>query len=285
MPQSPVLTNPGDKQALRKKGGYPATVIELPPTPALDAEGRQRLDPDGKAMFNPPVRQARDKKGHPLFDGKGKPVFQTAKDMGYDADGKKIDGKKEREPKAVGVNITHGTFTVDGLTGKAALNYEIKNFKYVYFYVPWIGTTIVSNSPFPGSKEQKDAFVDKTLTVTVEDHTMQLYSDTRLLDKKATPAYVLVDRDYKLPTRFPTVGYGASPRAPYAWPGSKDNKIAEGVSLATPPLPEDMRPLLLLSACPAGQMREPGPKPLPGQTAAVQPCVPISKAVPAPKPQ
>ncbi len=275
----PPAVKPADPQ---KKSEYtgPTTVVTLPPTPVLDAEGRQRLDPEGKPMFNPAVLQIRDKKGHPVFDEHGKPVFQTAKDLGYDEKGRKIDVRKEKEPKTVGINITHGTFTVDGMTGKAALNYDIKDFKYVYFYVPWIGTTVVSNAPFPGSKEQKDAFADKTLTVTVEEHTLQLYSDVRLLDKKPLPAYVLVDRAYKLPTRFPVVGYGASARAPYAWPGSKDDKAVAGTSASTPAIPVDMRPQLLLSPCPPGQMRTPGPKPLPGQVAAVQPCIAISKVIP-----
>src|SRR3984893_2106524 len=55
----------------------PTTVVELPPTPMLDEEGKQRQDPDGKLMFNPPVRQQRDKKGHTLFDELGKPVMKT----------------------------------------------------------------------------------------------------------------------------------------------------------------------------------------------------------------
>ena len=53
----------------------PTEVVELPPTPLLDEEGKQRLDPDGKPMFNPPVRQLRDKKSHPVFDAEGKPVI------------------------------------------------------------------------------------------------------------------------------------------------------------------------------------------------------------------
>lgn len=278
----PTVAPPVLPAASKKKGEYtgPTTVVELPPTPVLDQEGRQRLDPDGKPMFNPPVRQIRDKKGHPVFDEHGKPVFQTAKDLGYDEKGKKIDVIKEKQPKTVGINITHGTFTVDGLTGKAALNYDIKDFRYVYFYVPWIGTTVVSNSPFPGSREQKNAFSDKTLTITVEDHTLQLYSDNRLLDKKPLSAYVLVDRDYKLPTRYPVVGYGSAARAPYVWPGAREDKLASGASSSTPPIPPDMRPQLLLAPCPAGQMRTPGAKPLPGQAAMVQPCVPISKIIP-----
>lgn len=275
----PAAKPPQNSGSVNKKGENTGSnaIIELPPTPVLDSEGRQRLDPEGKPMFNPAVRQLRDKKGHPLFDDKGKPVFQSAKDLGYDEKGRKIDGMKEKEAKAVAVTIVHGTFTVDGLTGKAALNYDIKDFRYVYFYVPWIGTTIVSNSPFPGSKEQKDAFSDKTLTVNVGEHTMQLYSEQRLLDKKPQPAFVLVDRDYRLPTRYPVVGYGPSARAPYAWPGSKDDKADAGVSASTPAIPAAMRPLLLLSPCPAGQMRRPSPRPLPGQDAIIQSCVPIAK--------
>ena len=62
-----------------KKDVYtgPNTIVVLPPTPMLDEQGMQRLDPDGKPMWNPPVKQQRDKKGHPLFDESGKPVFQT----------------------------------------------------------------------------------------------------------------------------------------------------------------------------------------------------------------
>ena len=85
----------------------------------LDEEGKQRLDPDGNPMFNPAVRQQRDKKGHPLFDEGGKPVFQTASDMGYDEHGKKIHVVKEKAPKMTPMVISRGTYTVDGMIGKA----------------------------------------------------------------------------------------------------------------------------------------------------------------------
>ena len=44
-----------DKKEKAKKVEYtgPNTVIVLPPTPMLDGEGKQRLDPDGNPMFNP----------------------------------------------------------------------------------------------------------------------------------------------------------------------------------------------------------------------------------------
>lgn len=264
----------------------PKDVVELAPTPMLDEEGRQRLDPDGKPMFNPPIRQQRDKRGNPLFDEKGQPVMQTATQMGYDDKGKKIHEKKEKPPKMVSVSIQRGTLTVDGMTGKAGLNYEIKDFKYIYLYAPWIGITIVSNSPFPGAKEQKAAFNDKTLTVNVEDHTLQLYSDKRLLDKKPESAWVSVDRNFKLPAKFPVIGYGETLKPPYSWPGSRENAELHGV-VTPPPLPENLRPVALLKPCPAGQMRMPGRTPLPGENLPPQPCVPIVTALPgvgAPKP-
>jgi hypothetical protein len=275
---------PGKKNKFDYVG--PKNVVELAPTPMLDEEGRQRLDPDGKPMFNPPIRQQRDKHGNPLFDDSGKPVIQTPNEMGYDDKGKKIHEKKEKPPKMVSASIERGTLTIDGMTGKAGLNYDIKNLKYIYLYAPWIGVTIVSNSPFPGAKEQKAAFNDKTLTISVEDHTLQLYSDKRLLDKKPESAWVAVDRNFKLPAKFPVVGYGETLKPPYSWPGSHENAALHG-PVAPPPLPENLRPVALLQPCPSGQMRMPGRTPLPGENLLPQPCVPIGTALPgtgAPKP-
>jgi hypothetical protein len=255
----------------------PTTLIELPPTPMLDEEGKQRQDPDGKLMFNPPVKQQRDKKGHPLFDLKGQAVMQTKDNLGYDENGKKLHAVKEKPPKTVSASISRGILTVDGLTGKAALNYEIKDLKYLYFYIPGIGTTVVSNDPFPGAVEQKHAFDDKTLTITVGEHVVQLSSENRLLGKAPESAFVLVDKYFFVPTKFPVMGYGPIRVAPYAWPGSKVNEDLKG-SVEAPPLPADLRPTLLLQPCPPGQMRPAGPPALPGQNAAPQPCVPIATA-------
>jgi hypothetical protein len=274
----PVAKDKKDKKGKQEYTG-PNTVIELPPTPMLDEEGKQRQDPDGKLMFNPPVRQQRDKKGHPLFDEQGKPVMQTKDNLGYDENGKKLHAPKEKPPKTVAVSISRGTLTVDGLTGKAALNYEIKDLKYIYFYVPGIGTTVVSNDPFPGAVEQKNAFDDKTLTVTVGEHVIQLSSDNRMLGKKPESAFVRVDKNFTVPTKFPVMGYGPIRVAPYAWPGSKINEESKGAVVEAPPLPKDLRPTLLLQPCPPGQMRKAGPPVLPGQTAPPQPCVPIVPGV------
>jgi hypothetical protein len=275
-PQS-AATTPSAVKGKKKDEVYtgPTTVVELAPTPMLDEEGKQRQDPDGHLMWNPPVKQQRDKKGHPIFDAQGKPVFQTKDNLGYDESGKKLHAAKVKPPKLVSVSISRGTLTVDGLIGKAALNYEIKDLKYIYFYVPGIGTTVVSNGPFPGAVEQKKAFDNKTLTVTVGEHVFQLSSDNRLLGTKAPEsAYVLVDKNFSAPAKFPVMGYGPIRVAPYAWPGSKSNEDLKG-AIEAPPLPADLRPTQLLQPCPAGQMRKAAPPVLPGQAAPPQPCVPI----------
>jgi hypothetical protein len=273
--QSAATKAPVEKS---KKGKQPytgpMTLVELPPTPMLDEEKSQRLDPDGKPMFNPPVKQQRDKYGHPLFDAKGIAVMQTKDNLGYDENGKKLHAPKEKPPKLVSVSISRGILTVDGMTVKAALNYEIKDLKYVYFYVPGIGTVVVSKDPFPAAVEQKRAFDDKTLTVTLGERVLQLSSENRLLGKAPESAFVLVNKSFTLPSKFPVMGYGTLRVAPYAWPGSKVNDELKG-AVEAPPLPADLRPAQLLQPCPTGQMRTAAPPALPGQAAVPRPCVPI----------
>jgi len=243
----------------------------------LDGEGKQRVDPDGNLMFNPPVKQIRDKKGHPAFDANGKPVFQTANNLGYDEKGRKVLVKKVKPPKMTPVSISAGTLTVDGWTGKARLNYDIADLKFLYIYAPGVGIAIVSQNQFPGAKEQPSAFNGKALKITVDGHPIELASEKPLLGKKPQSAWVVVDRGFLLPAKFPVFGYGSATKAPYAWPGSKESVAAKG-PVQAPPLPPDVRPTLLLAPCPAGMMRPAGPTALPGQKAVVQPCVPIKPA-------
>jgi len=271
----------GWKKPPSKKVEYtgPTNVIVLAPTPMLDEEGKQRMDPDGKLMFNPPVSQQRDKKGHPLFDEAGKPVFQTATELGYDEHGHHLKLQKEKPPKMTPVIISRGTFTVDGMIGKAELNYDIADLKFIYLYAPYIGTVVVSNEPFPGAKEEPAAFNDTTLTVTVGDHILQVASDKRLLGKKPEAAYVLLDREFKLPSKYPVVGYGTGTKAPYTWPGGRPNTVL-ATTFTPPPTPVNLRPVMLLAPCPTGEMRRAAPAVLPGEVAPEQPCIPIPKSLP-----
>jgi hypothetical protein len=280
---SSAVVAPAVAKGKKGKAAYsgPTTIVMLAPTPMLDNEGKQRMDPDGKLMFNPSVQQIRDKKGHPVFDVGGKPVFQTANDLGFDEKGRKIKMKKEKPLRMTPLSVVAGTLTVDGWTGKARLNYDIADLKFLYVYAPGIGTTIVSANPFPGAKEQAGAFNGRSLQITVDGHPMELASDKVLLGKKAQPAWVAVDRGFLLPAKFPVFGYGTTTRAPYVWPGSKESVMAKG-AMQAPPLPTEVSPTLLLAPCPAGMMRPAGHTVLPGEKAAVQPCVAIqTAAVPA----
>lgn len=282
--QGTTLSAPGAPAKVKHgKDVYtgPTTIVILPPTPMLDGEGKQRVDPDGKLMFNPPVQQIRDKKGHPVFDSNSKPVFQTATNLGYDQKGKKIAIKKEKPPRMTPISISAGTLTVDGWTGKARLNYDIADLKFIYLYAPGVGTTIVSANPFPGAKEQPAAFNDKSLKITVDGHPIELASEKRLLGKKPRSAWVAVDRGFLLPARFPVFGYGTTIKAPYAWPGSKESALSKG-PIEPPPLPAEVMPTLLLTPCPAGMMRQARAPVLPGQRAPSQPCVPIQSTVATP---
>jgi hypothetical protein len=104
-----------------------------------------------------------------------------------------------------------------------------------------------------------------------------LASDKNLLGKKPESAYVMMDRQFTLPSRFPVMGYGTVRKAPYQWPGARANtKLADDDA---PPPPADLLPTQLLSPCPTGQMRKPAPPVLPGETAPVQPCVLIKSAM------
>jgi hypothetical protein len=253
------------------------------PVPVLDQEGKQIVDIEGKPVFNPPVKQLRDKKGYPVCTPDGKPVYQTKNDMGYDEKGKKIPVPKVKPQKAHPIQISRGTFTVDGMIGKAEMNYNIPNLKYLYFFVPGMGVAIISDSPFPGAVAQKNAFSNNTLTIVLEEHRLQLASDKQILGKPGKPeaAYVLLDRDFALPSKYPVVGYGTVLQAPYQWPGSKPNAVLKGL-VPVPPTPANLRPVMLLGACPTGQMRQPLPEgyvALPGAPAPEQPCVPIGGVV------
>src|ERR1035441_520255 len=142
-PAAPAKGKKARTRTARNVSTGPTTIVVLPPTPMLDGEGKQRVDPDGNLMFNPPAKQIRDKKGHPVFDANGKPVFQTATNLGYDDKGRKVPVKKVKPPRMTPVSISAGTLTVDGWTGKARLNYDIADLKFMYIYASGIGIAIV----------------------------------------------------------------------------------------------------------------------------------------------
>ena len=57
--------------------------------------------------------------------------MQTKDNLGYDENGKKLHPSKEKPPKTVSHSVTGDTDRSTGMRGKAALNYDIKDLKYV----------------------------------------------------------------------------------------------------------------------------------------------------------
>lgn len=162
----------------------------------------------------------------------------------------KFKGKKGKQPKQTPLDIVQGTLTVDGWTGKARMNYDIANLKYLFVWAPGVGTVVISNGWFAQSDIQLNAFTGNTLTVAVKGHTIQIASDKRMLGKKPVSAFVYLDKNYQFPSAFPVMGYGDTPLPPYAWPGATSLQIAKAGVVVPPPLPVDLRPVLAPPGCP-----------------------------------
>lgn len=176
----------------------------------------------------------------PTLDANGKPI-ELAPCARKDKECQK-KRKALLHRKKVGMKIENGTLTVDGWTGKARLNYDISEIKFLYVSIPGQGTVIASMEQFPNSQPQKNALEGKTLTIkTTGDHLVQISSDENLVDKKDHVIYVAMDSGYTEPGRFPTIGYGSTAKAPYNWPGVRPLRENESrISAKAPPLPTGM---------------------------------------------
>ncbi len=151
-------------------------------------------------------------------------------------------GKAEEEHvRAFATDVHSGILTVDGLVGKAQLNYHIHE-QYMYFTIPGVGTAIVSQTRFMNSLPQKGAFHGNTLTFQANGHTVELSNDNPLVAGKSADAWVAIDPLYGAGIAFPMMGYGDSLSRPYAWPGSKTETTTSNAYASAPPLPKALRP-------------------------------------------
>ncbi len=152
--------------------------------------------------------------------------------------------KKEKKPKMLPMHVVNGILTMDGATGKARMNYDIADFKFLYIWAPGVGVAVVSNVAFPLATEQPNAFNEGLLDVTAGGHKLEVFSDKPFLGKKPLSAWMYLDTDFVLPTSYPAMGFGATAAAPYAWPGSQSPpKRKKGV--APPPLPIELLPMAI----------------------------------------
>lgn len=198
------------------------------------------------------------KDGQPVLGPDSRPIPAL-----YNAKGKRVKSKV-KPLHSRPITVTAGTLTVDGWTGKARLNYDIPEQSFLYFSAPSIGTVVVSQTAFPGSREQKQALDGNTLTVHLPDHDLQLASDKPLLPvKKAVSVWVRVDPEFHQDPLYPVMGFGPVTKPPYAWPPAK--LLAQKGAGKAPPLPRSMQPAVV-----AGCNQKPGQTCLPTAPAGVK---------------
>ncbi len=259
---TPGATPAGEPQATPPAAGSAATDQSQPPI------AQQQNDSKAPAADAP-----QEDASAATLDANGKPV-----ELAPCAHKDKECIKKRKallHHKELGMKIENGTLTVDGWTGKARLNYDIHDVKFLYVSIPGIGTVVASMQQFPNSVQQKEALDGKTLTLkTPDDHIVQLSSDETLVDKKEHVFFVLLDKTYVQPGRFPTMGYGTVAQAPYNWPGARPMTANEQKqSASAPPLPSGMQAKQVQLPC---QNVSPGQKPTPvklnGITMVPEPC-------------
>jgi len=160
-------------------------------------------------------------------------------------------------PKSlISARVRDGVLTIDGMVAKVQLNYDIQHTGYMYFFVPGVGTAVVSLEPLADGAKVPDAFDGEKLAFTVDGHSVELSNEgTSLLDKRKSKAdvYVRLDRSAVAISRYPRMGYGDTAAAPYVWPLSDAQPASkEKVEYAVtpPPVPKSMLPQTASSGTP-----------------------------------
>lgn len=138
----------------------------------------------------------------------------------------------------ISARVRDGVLTIDGMVAKVQLNYNIERTGYMYFFVPGVGTAVVSMAPLEGGAKVADAFDGETLAFSVEGHSVELSNTTNLLKHKKADVYVRLDRSTVALSRTPRMGYGDTTASPYVWPLSNPELAKrEKVEYVVPPPP------------------------------------------------
>jgi len=157
--------------------------------------------------------------------------------------------------KLISAKVNDGIFAIDGMVVKVKLNYRIDKAGYMYFFVPGMGTAIVSISPMPDSFKVKNAFDGNKLTFTAEGHRFELTSKDEIAGKN--DAYIHFDHSTVALARTPRMGFGDTTQAPYEWPASRPSPMDKEAHLVQPPalpasaLPKIEDPTATISGKPA----------------------------------
>jgi len=149
----------------------------------------------------------------------------------------------------ISARVREGVLTIDGMVAKVQLNYDIERSGYLYFFVPGVGTAVVSMAPIAGGEKAADAFDGEKLAFAVDGHSIELSSEGTLLSKRKNKAkadvYVRLDRSTVAVSRTPQMGYGDTTEPPYVWPLSNPEPASKekvAYVVTPPPMPKSVLP-------------------------------------------
>lgn len=111
--------------------------------------------------------------------------------------------------RLISAQVHDGILTIDGMVAKVQLNYEIQRTGYMYFFVPGMGTAVVSLAPIADSVKVRNAFDGSRLSFVAGGHTFELSSKGNLLtrDRSKTDVYVRLDSSAIAVGRYPKDGF------------------------------------------------------------------------------
>jgi hypothetical protein len=171
--------------------------------------------------------------------------------------------------KLISAKVHDGMLTVDGMVAKVQLNYDIDNASYMYFFVPGVGTAVISLSPLADSVKVKNAFDGSKLAFTANGHSFELTSEGDLLGKDKSDAYVHFDGSTVALARTPRMGFGKTLQPPYAWPLSTVPTADKEAHLIAPPaIPASMLPAMKAPKADAQPTASGSPAPAPAASPA-----------------
>ena len=153
--------------------------------------------------------------------------------------------------KLISAQVHDGVLTIDGMVAKVELNYQIQHTGYMYFFVPGMGTAVVSLAPIADAVKVKNAFDGSKLTFAAGGHNFELASKSNLLtkDKSRTDVYVRLDRSTVAVGRYPRMGFGNTTEPPYVWPLSGPAEKDKDAHFVTPPpMPASVLPRTVTTA-------------------------------------
>ena len=109
----------------------------------------------------------------------------------------------------ISARVRDGVLTIDGMVAKVQLNYDIQHTGYMYFFVPGVGTAVVSMDPLAEGTKIPDAFDGEKLAFTVDGHSIELSNGgSSLLEKRKGKADVYVRLDRSTVADKPLSSYG-----------------------------------------------------------------------------